>query len=255
MRKTITSFVACLGLTIGLVGCSGDATKVDNSTDKEGDLKIEQAPGSEDKGNEEGGDEESTSTASASDADPGNGFAKVTTSDGSMTMNIPEGWQDLGSDDPTVKAALEEAKKDNPGLAGMIAQATSNDSIKLFAFDLSDGSADDGFADNVNVIVQDAPANLKDDWENQVKSGAEMSAKMLNADGGMKSGVIDLPAGKAGTYYGPMKMGGEHSNDTLSYMLLNDSKVYIITMSCGKNQLDEKREAFEKVANSIRFTS
>lgn len=179
-------------------------------------------------------------------------WVKVKTKDSAITFMVPPGFMTNDPNDPALKAAYDKIKQDNPKLAKMMSNEVKNDEQTLLMYDLND-SPDDGALDNFNVITKKNPG-ITDKHLGDV--GKQIVASLPSV-GKAEYKVIDLPFGKAVSYWGTIDMkfpdGSQKKIDLLGYMFLKGDKLHVVSFATGEAQLKEKRKTFEGIVKSAKF--
>lgn len=186
----------------------------------------------------------------AASNEPAEGWKRITSKSGGFTIDVPEAWSPVDSENPEFKAFMDKLQKSNPGMA---ASLSSQDNFELFVMDISDGSADDGFSDNINCIMQaGGPEKITDAV---LESAGKEVVKQMPSKVPFTTEIIDLAGTRALRYKGTMTMnnpnGGEISTDILGTILVHNKQVFTFTISCGKGQQAGKMADFEKMMASL----
>lgn len=140
------------------------------------------------------------------------------------TFNAPEGW--------------EKPKQDVPG----------TEAADTFAADLGD---DDGFADNVNVLIQDpSPGELNDDIEKDL-TGQLTSAGAKNVEAQDRTTVDGDEAVHISS-----SQANAAQNLSEQYYVVHDDVLYVITTSYSKDvSEDDRTEIDESILASWKWAA
>lgn len=120
--------------------------------------------------------------------------------------------------------------------------------IKLFAIDVAKAST--GFADNMNVIVQELPAAV--DFDTLVKENTSQ-LKQIQAPGtDSKTETVDLPAGKFAKI-GYFMQQGAQKIAAWALIGMKDKKVVTITFSCGADRAADFPKVVDDAMKTFRW--
>ena len=168
------------------------------------------------------------------------------TKDGKFAIKAPKAWGKADPNDPSTKDAMEKIKANNPNLAKMV--ESQDNQFALYMFDFG-GDAAKGL-NNMNLKVL-ADTGMTSAMYPDVASAILKQTGMKNS--GNK--VIDLPAGKALTYWGdlPVALGEGKSMDfkVYGFMIVKENMTYICTMTTTPAQDKVEKPIFEAMAKSI----
>jgi len=121
--------------------------------------------------------------------------------------------------------------------------------------DLNPEAAKDGFADNLNVIVENWQAS--GDLETSLKQVGEATAKGLPATTELETGVVEVAGTKAFRYSAGMEFpdgkGGKLTSHLTGYLVPNSGKIYIVSMSTKAGEKEMAAEKFDKIIRSLTF--
>ncbi|MBX3120240.1 MAG: hypothetical protein KF784_14335 [Fimbriimonadaceae bacterium] len=189
--------------------------------------------------------------AAAAQVDTKN-WTRFSTKDGSLSLMLPQGWGMADANDPKLKETMAKLTKENPKLVAMMKQNEGNSDIQLMSYDFSDGNLEDGM-DNMNVIVKANPGITEKDY-NDV--GKEVLGQ-IPFTGKSEMKIVNLPVGKTLTYWGTMELsmdGSKLSMDILGAFFVKGDKMYIITLTVGKDGLKNQREKLDQILKTIKVS-
>jgi hypothetical protein len=168
-----------------------------------------------------------------------------------FSLGVPSSWTAITRDELEETGALDRFAKDNPAVAPVLEGVLQPESpVRFFALD---PAVEEGFATNVNVVVQDVPDDL------ELSEFAESSVAELRRLGvvhGFKTAEVSLPAGPAveirfrlRARYGT----ADRTVATLQYALLDDGWSYVVTYSTLPELESRYAPTFEESARSFRL--
>ncbi len=189
------------------------------------------------------------------DTDAYAGWKTITAKSGSFSLKFPPEYVSGAEADEASKKGMEEVAKTHPDLAASVNAAQANSQIDLYAIDLSKESVSDGFADNVNVIVETwAPSG---DVAELLKKTGEETIKTMPSSTPMVGEMIEIGNIPVFKYTGSMEFPGANgsklTSDLTGFLIPHDGKVLIVSMSTKTGDKDKAAANFEKIARSITF--
>jgi hypothetical protein len=194
-----------------------------------------------------GGDDGSDSPSSKRDAGT---LTVYELSDPSFSLGVPKSWTAITREELRETGAVERFSRDNPAVAPLLdGILRSGSPMKFIALD---PAVRQGFATNVNVVVEDVP----DDMElSDLARSSAADLRTLGVVRGLRTGIVSLPAGEAVkiTYRMQLRYGTvTRSVATLQYALIADGKSYVVTYSTLPGLKQRYASAFEDSAQSFR---
>lgn len=170
-----------------------------------------------------------------------------------FSIKVPKGWTPYDSDNPEFREFLKDLEKENPNMANGFKSASS-ERFDVFLMDVSDESVEDGFADNLNVLVNPIGRALTNKELEQARK--EIIAAMP-AEKPFVGSIIPFAGKKGVRYTGTMVTnlpGGEKSRvDIFGTIVEVKGKIYTFTLSCGPGQLPDKKALFGKIMGTVKF--
>lgn len=168
---------------------------------------------------------------------------------------LPPNWQDV----PTSSAdeALKELREANPAIASMVEGqlgGTLSAFIKLLAFDLESPTLAEQFVTNMNVVVAPVPAGIR--FEDFVEANLSQLRSVPGLAGEVETRTVTVPAGQAAvvrsrlTLQGP---GGETIAAITQYLLVRETRGYILSFSTTPTHEASYTETFTRIANTFRY--
>jgi len=169
-------------------------------------------------------------------------------------ITLPEGWQAIEMSQESIAAIGDMFPADSDigqllqSQAGSLALA----GVKLFAIDSRPGSVVDGFAPNLNVLVQPRPAGLSIEL---LATVAQQQLSAIDAFSGVTVDSVDLPAGPAikATYAVSQTRtdGSTVEARGTQYYLASDDSLFIVTMTGAP--AGGPSGTFDEMADSIEI--
>lgn len=178
------------------------------------------------------------------------GLARYEVEGAGFSVGVPAGWQTVSADDAFTEARLEEMKEANPDLAPFFDALAGSDSlVKLLALD---PRVENGFATNLNVIVEPVTADLTRD-----QYFAATTTQLRQAFGAeIAQDRVDLPAGEAlHLSYEQLRTDTGATVATVQYILFEDGNGYVLTYSALPDRAAARTSEFERSARSFRLLS
>jgi hypothetical protein len=168
----------------------------------------------------------------------------------SFSLGVPRSWTAITRDELEETGALERFSRDNPAVAPVLEGVLRPGSpVKFFALD---PAVDQGFATNVNVVVQDLQDGVDDLEELARASTAELMRLGVVQD--LKTAQVTLPAGPAVkfTFHLQARYGtATRLVSTLQYALIRDGKSYVVTYSTLPALQSRYAASFDESARSF----
>jgi hypothetical protein len=196
--------------------------------------------------------------ASATPGEPAAGQAgRIVLAKSHFAITLPSGWQSLPVDPAKLKAYVESLPADSDIRKVLEKAAATSTAAKFTAFDIRPGDVANGFARNVNIIVQPAARGVS---LSDVEAAAKASlATLSSVRKPITSKIVSLPTGKAVrvtyTIDVPGAGGKKIAVGGTQYYLLLKKATLIITFS---SDLDSKAAAdadFTTMVQSIEAVS
>jgi hypothetical protein len=163
-----------------------------------------------------------------------------------FSIDTPERWKGTSGLD---KESVDRFLTNNPQFE-QLRSSLSNELIKFFA---ADPKVNDGFATNVNVLVQGIPGNVSlDDY-------ARGTSAELSRETGIHPNLafVDLPAGHAARFayaLSGLRINGKATDlALLQYALVHDKTAYVLSFTTRPALRQRYRSIFEQAARSFRF--
>jgi hypothetical protein len=166
-----------------------------------------------------------------------------------FSLGVPKSWTAITRSELQELGALERFAEENPGIAPLLEGVLQPGSPMKFV--ALDPVVRQGFATNVNVVVQDVPDDL------ELQELARSSAADLRRLGvtNLETADVSLPAGAAvklsfrlQAHYGSTT----RSIATLQYALLDEGTSYVVTYSTLPDLASRYAAAFDESARSFR---
>ena len=165
-----------------------------------------------------------------------------------ISLSLPSSWKGLTPQQARkLLNGAESVAKDNPELAGAIAQLLQPKSpMKFFAFD---PILFQRFATNVNILVNPlAPGIHIDDYEREIVS-ALRSLPISN----LQSAKVRLPGGEAVRFTYNLKLKQSAAVAATQYAFLRPTSEVVVTYTTLPQTVRIYRPIFSASARSIRF--
>jgi hypothetical protein len=168
-----------------------------------------------------------------------------------FAITLPTGWQSLPVDPVKMKAYIESLPADSDIRAVLEKATAASTAAKFTAFDVRPGDVANGFARNVNIIVQPAARGVS--LTDVEAAGKASLATLSSVRKPIKSKIVGLPSGQAVrvdyTIDVPGADGKKIAVAGIQYYLLLKKATLIITFS---SDLDTKDAADADFSNMIR---
>jgi hypothetical protein len=168
-----------------------------------------------------------------------------------FSLAVPKSWTAITRDELEETGAVERFARDNPSVAPVLEGVLRPGSpVKFFALD---PAVEQGFATNVNVVVQDVPDDLE---LSELARSSAAELRRLGVVHDLKTSVVSLPAGRAVKIVFRLRARyGEASRTvaTLQYALLDGGRSYVVTYSTLPQLESRYASAFEESVRSFRL--
>jgi hypothetical protein len=185
------------------------------------------------------------------------GWSKVSNAKAGMSLSVPPGWKAFDLSSADIGKMLDELGKTDQNMARMgaqVKQLAASGLYKMFVIH-SEASGDKvQFADNINIVSQDAPGKTLDAITEESKKGIAM------ATGGSDAGVTvksDKIAGqdcrilhcntKLQTATGTVPL------DLTSYHFMRGSEVVVVTCTTPQSRIDKLDPVFKSIVNTLEL--
>jgi len=183
------------------------------------------------------------------------GWKTVTGKGGTYTIMVPTTYTSSTESPDEIAKIVTALEKTQPALAKTFTETSKNQSLDLYAMDLTEDSAKDGFADNVNIIVEEwAPSG---DLATNLEAVGKNTVKTMPSSAPMTTEMVDMAGTKAFKYTGSMVFPGEGGtkleSDLTGYLVPNNGKIYIVSMSTKQGESAKATETFDKIIRSLTF--
>ncbi len=183
------------------------------------------------------------------------GWKTLTGKNGAYTIMVPATYTSSTESPEEIDKVIKAIEKAQPELAATFNGTAKNEKLDLYAMDLSAESASDGFADNVNIIVEDwAPSG---DLATNLKAVGEATVKTMPSRAPMTTEMLDLMGTKVFKYTGSMVFPGgagkELTSDLTGFLVPHDGKIYIVSLSTKEGDASKSAETFEKIIKSMTW--
>ncbi len=196
-----------------------------------------------------GGDEPGTATI------PAGWTTKDQASDG-FRLAIPPRWQEIPPGD--VEPALEEVRADNPELAALIEDQLAgslSDLVRFFAFDPESPTLTEGFATNVNVVVEGPlPSSL--DFAGYLQANMTQLQQVPGVSVQLKDDSLTLPGGRAALIVSRFTLNspsGPREIDVNQFVLMKDRKGFILSMTTTPSHVATYETVFAQIARTFEL--
>jgi hypothetical protein len=167
-----------------------------------------------------------------------------------FALGVPESWNAASVDDFRESGAIEEATRENPNLAPFLEQLRQPNS--LIKFVAGDPESREGFATNVNVIVEELPPGVE--AEEYEQANLANIRKGLALEGEIDEERVGLPAGEALRleYQHGVGPGGERLTlAVVQYIVTGEGEGYVVTYSTVPEALADYEPQFDESAASF----
>lgn len=188
-------------------------------------------------------------------------WALYTLASDHVALSLPPGWMhfNLSEDDlQTVVGGMMEANPTFGGsMSGQIASMAAQ-GIKFYAFDINSSSISQGFAENLNLVRTEKPADITLDaaLKETMKGLKEQMGGML--DGPLMSTRLTTTSGHelARLNYDAVFNAPDGSPMTLSlvqYIAVTNRDMYVLTGTAQVSRFGDYDQIFEGVAQGMYF--
>lgn len=183
------------------------------------------------------------------------GWTRVVVADGGFSIGVPDGWNELSTEDIGESGIIDEMASANPAVADTLSQAQDaieSGQIAFFAFDAQPDDTSIPFAANVNVLNSDATDVSAADAAEQMAEGIR---GQIPVNGEVESDTASLPAGESAVvrYQWTLAGGGGVSTDVAvtQYAVLAQDATYILSFTAPVASEAEYAPIFEQMAESF----
>lgn len=183
------------------------------------------------------------------------GWTTRDTDDG-FRIAIPPKWQELPPGD--VEPALEEVRADNPELAELIENQLAgslSDLVRYFAFDPESPSLAEGFATNVNVVVE-GPLPSGIDFEQYLQANLTQLRQVPGVTVDIKDRSLSLPGGRSAWIVSRFTLNspaGARQIDVNQYVFLKGNRGFILSMTTTPAHTATYASVFTQIARSFEL--
>lgn len=190
-----------------------------------------------------------TNTKTTTSSDLPAGWTQVSAEN--MSMGVAPGWKPIDLTSADFMDALKKESQNNPDTEGMqdsIAKLASNKQFKIFIFHAADPSTH--FAPTINVL---AVPNIGT-TDLQAATDANMQQMKSMATGDIQRESTDLKAGPAQLLRwlrNTNTPSGSIMNRTLTYLMVKNQTLYVITCMFPQNQEAELGPDVEAMAKTF----
>lgn len=195
-----------------------------------------------------GGDEE-PEAEKPREIETAGGFSTYEVASAGFSIAVPSTWNAVTADEAFGNGSMDDFLEENPDFEPY--REAFEDPNSAFKFVALDPDVREGFATNVNVVVQEVPGEIG--FDEYAQAGLA-EVRGIAAVKGAIDEVVSVPAGKAQrlSYLLDFSIRGETLTvSTLQYALRLDGKSYVITYSALPSREDEYAETFERSARSF----
>lgn len=169
-------------------------------------------------------------------------------------VNVPPKWKAIDLTSSDLSAMIDAASKENEGVrmsASQFKTLAAQGMVKLMVFGEVDPAGP--FAENMNVVVTDAPPSITSDM---MVEGYKAQMKSMAVPGTDPSGAAySLPAGEGAKLKTEISMssGNAKSVSSLAYMVAKGGKLYTITFSSLPGRAAEIEKLADEVMQTLRI--
>ena len=167
-----------------------------------------------------------------------------------FALGIPESWNAASVDDLRESGALDEAAKENPNLAPFFEALRQPNSVMKFI--AGDPKPREGFATNVNVIVEKLPSGVG--AEEYEQANLANIRQGLALEGEIAEERVGLPAGDALRLEYQHGVGPTDEQVTLAvvqYIVTGEDQGYVLTYTTVPGALADYEARFDESAASF----
>jgi hypothetical protein len=189
-----------------------------------------------------GGDDEPTRIGES------DGLATYEVESSGFSIGVPTAWQAVNADEAFTEETLDSMREADPELAPFIDAIAAPDSpIKLVAID---PDAEEGFATNLNVVVERPPASVTREQYFDASTAQLESFDLTEFD----EELVELPAGEAlHITYEDSRGGVDQPLAVAQYVLFENGTGFTLTYTTLAAALASHRDDFEESARSFRI--
>jgi hypothetical protein len=175
-----------------------------------------------------------------------------------LSLGMPEGWQKIDMDAGMLDESLKALESSNPEFAKIFdaqARQMAAAGIKFFGFDSSPDALTDGFATNVNILVQPLPIDLSLDQYTEVN--VDQIKGQLPGVSDVKVETVQLGALEARELsYGyslNTAAGGQTPIALSQYIVIQDKNALVMTFTTTEAKAATYTPLFRQMAETLTF--
>ena len=183
------------------------------------------------------------------------GWTTRNTNDG-FRISIPPKWRELPPGD--VEPALEEVRADNPKLAELIENQLAgslSDLVRYFAFDPESPSLAEGFATNVNVVVE-GPLPSGIGFEQYLQANLTQLRQVPGVNVRIEDDSLSLPGGRSAWIVSRFTLNspaGARQIDVNQYVFLKGNRGFIVSMTTTPAHTETYATVFAQIARTFEL--